>query len=301
MPSSLAPRIPAVLAACLLGAPPVRAAPRPASPPGAEPAAATDRGAPAEPAAEADGRTHTGPDAAEPTSLRGLYARGEAAFEAGDLDAAVRAFEAGLSRAEDDPDASDVVRASFRVSLGIALFERWRKGPQGPGPDLDAAHRHLSYAVEHEGAALSARPTLEALARRNLDLVERARAKIRPPPPPRVVRVVEPGVDAALLARARKDRRAGVGLLVAGTVAVVGGLAILVDGLTLEKRARAIAEDPPMGRQKEYLEREVPRLQRIRYAIAGPALAVGAALVGAGIGLLVRARARARAATGRRR
>ena len=53
--------------------------------------------------------------------------------------------------------------------------------------------------------------------------------------------------------------------------------------------ARALAEDPPMGAQKEYLDNEVPRLERIRYAIAGPVLAVGAGLVVGGAVLLRRA------------
>ncbi|RMG95320.1 MAG: hypothetical protein D6705_13905 [Deltaproteobacteria bacterium] len=236
-------------------------------------------------------------EAANAPSLAQLYARGEGAFEAGDFDTAVEAFATGLARTSRDPNVPPRIRAHFRVSLGIALWERFKAKGEQHLADLEAARKHLAAAIEEDAEALTADPTLEALARRNLDAVNRALEARRPPPPPRVVRVTEPGVDATLLRRARKDRRAGIGLLVGGTAVIAGGVAILVDGLTLEARARAIAEDPPMGRQKEYIEQEVPRLQRIRYAIAGPALALGTALVGAGIGLLVRARRTAAKAT----
>jgi hypothetical protein len=83
-------------------------------------------------------------------------------------------------------------------------------------------------------------------------------------------------------------RRAGIGLLVSGTALVAAGVAVFVDAATLERRARAIAEDPPQGRQKEYIDEEVPRLERIRYAIAGPVLAGGVGLIVGGALLLRR-------------
>jgi hypothetical protein len=232
--------------------------------------------------------------------LEALYTRGEERFHDGDLDGAIESFSEGLSRLVPDGDAR--LRAYFSVSLAIAHLARHEKA--GDDRDLHVAHELLEVTVEHDGDALRGEPRLEALARRNLD---RTRAQLEPsredpadvPPEPNGSAPSEPAPvvpetasppSAVEPAEVAKRRAAGIGLLVSGTALLAGGIAIVVDGATLERRARAIAEDPPMGRQAEYIENEVPRLQRIRYAIAGPMLAVSVGLLVGGAILLHRSR-----------
>lgn len=224
--------------------------------------------------------------------LERAYARGEERFHAGDLDGAVEAFSDGLSQI--GPEGPRRLRAYFSVSLAIAHLDRY--DATGERVDLERAHELLANVVEHDADTLRGEPRLEALARRNL---ERARVQrptpLRAPdsvhnePPPSEPRPSEPRPasvpkttsEAPVAAR---HRAVGIGLLVSGTALVAGGVAVVIDGATLERRARAIAEDPPEGRQKAYIEDEVPRLARIRYSIAGPVLAVGVGLlVGGGI------------------
>ena len=87
----------------------------------------------------------------------------------------------------------------------------------------------------------------------------------------------------------------------AGTITAVAGVAVLIDGLTLRRRALALAEDPPAPNQQAYIDQQVPRLARLRYAIAGPALALGLGLVTGGAILLARAARGDGDATRRRR
>lgn len=235
------------------------------------------------------------------SELEALYTRGEDSFHAGDLDAAIEAFGAGVERLKAQRDPR--LRAYFSVSLAIALLDRHEAS--GDAADVKRAHELLVTTVDRDVDVLRAEPRLEALARRNLERAREAMpahpetvdgpaAETPAPPvetstPDRVA--APPPAESPDVAR---RRAAGIGLLVSGTALIVGGIAVVVDGATLERRARAIAEDPPMGRQKEYIEEEVPRLARIRYAIAGPVLAVGTGLLVGGAILLHRARSRRR-------
>lgn len=256
-------------------------------------------------------RASSAPAAAEGDASRGeleaLYTRGEQRFFAGDLDGAIEAFSEGLSRLSRDGDPR--LRSYFAVSLAIAHLDRHDR--DGDAEDLKRGHALLVATVEQGGDALKAEPRLEALARRNLD---RARAALGeadeagetaetadadPDPVTEasndpVAPMPAPAPDPVEPAAVARRRAAGIGLLVSGTALFAGGIAIVVDGATLERRARAIAEDPPTGRQKEYIDQEVPRLARIRYAIAGPVLAVGVGLLVGGAILLHRAQSKRR-------
>jgi hypothetical protein len=228
--------------------------------------------------------------------LETLYSTGEQRFAAGDLDGAIASFSDGLSRTE--ADGPPRLRAYFAVSLAIAHLDRF--DATGDLADAQRGHGLLVATVERDAKVLQAEPRLEALARRNLD---RARAQLppepeapepeppepEPGPPPAANAPRSTPADATPPDEVGRRRGAGIGLLVSGTALVAGGVAVIFDGATLERRARAIAEDPPQGRQKEYLEQEVPRLANIRYGIGIPLLVTGVGLVVGGAILLRRA------------
>jgi hypothetical protein len=245
--------------------------------------------------------------APEPTEvdLEQLYVTGEERFLADDFVAAIEAFARGLAQIDarigdavpgDEPDRR--LRAYFAVSLAIAHIKAHEAGAEQA--DLARARELLAETVERDAEVLAAEPRLEALARRNLARVNELLQWQEPPPP--VDEVFAPAEAASDDERApgaartdgmpeppaRDPRRArGVGLLIAGTALTVGSLALFIDGATLERRARAIAEDPPTDAQQKYIDEEVPRLRQIRYGIAGPALALGAGFIIAG-GILLR-------------
>lgn len=276
---------------------------------GIEPAQVRAAVSPPEDEVSEERTSATDPFMPEPAEidLEQLYATGEERFAAGDFFAAIGAFARGLEHIDattGDADTGDEgdrrVRAYFAVSLAIAHIKAHEAGEQQA--DLMRARDLLAETVERDAEVLAAEPRLEALARRNLALAnelarqeaaaETAPGEERTPAPavsddegaPSAV----PGDDAP--EPARDPRRArGVGLLIAGTAVTVGSLALFIDGATLERRARAIAEDPPEGEQLKYIEEEVPRLRRIRYGIAVPALALGVSFVIAGAVLLSRA------------
>ncbi len=229
--------------------------------------------------------------------LAAVYSLGETRFHDGDLDGAIEAFSAGRARLGPDDGR---LRAYFSVSLAIALLDRF--DARGDSDDATRARGLLEDTVERDTAALASEPRLEALARRNLERArvvapdpapssEDPRASDRDPdpdpeeptaaPPPTVV-------PAPISARTLRRRRAGVGLLVAGSALFAGSIAVIVDGATLDRRARAIAEDPPTGRQKDYIDNEVPRLANLRYGIGAPILAISTALIVTGAILLRR-------------
>ena len=243
--------------------------------------------------------------AAAHATLADLYARGEASFAAGELDAAVAAFEDGLERAAEDPNVPLRIRAYFSASLGIALVKRYERdlaAAEGDArsvssKDLRRALTILSGVTSGHRDVLASEPTLEALARRNLERARLLMGRRQPPAP----EVEDRRVRAKRRALARRQRRGGVGLLVTGTTLFVAGVAVLIDGLTLRRRALALAEDPPAPNQQVYIDEEVPRLSRLRYAVAGPALALGLGLVVGGAVLLGRASRVERSATARRR
>jgi hypothetical protein len=243
------------------------------------------------------------PEAA-PVDLEQLYATGEERFAAGDLEAAIVAFARGLAHIDSTAgDAEDEgnrrVRAYFAVSLAIAHIKAHEAGAEEA--DVVRARDLLAETVERDTQVLAAEPSLEALARRNLAWANELLQKQEPPP--RADEVFSPAEEASddesVPGPGRTDeppkperdpRRAqGLGLVIAGTAVTVGSLALFIDGATLERRALAIAEDPPTDEQAEYIETEVPRLRRIRYGIAIPALAVGASFLIIGGVLLRRA------------
>ncbi len=228
-------------------------------------------------------------------ALDGLYSEGQRRFAAGDFNGAIQSFEGGLARLEATPDPR--LHAYFAVSLAIAHLEVYER--DGGSAALDRADVLLRATIQGSGRVLAGEPQLEALARRNLARVDAHLARNTPAPVPTptstptsapVVPAEPPERGPAQPAPAAGGRRPmALAFLLTGTVLAVGGLALLVDGATLEVRARAIAEDPPQGAQLEYIQKEVPRLQRIRYAIAGPVLAAGVGFVVAGGILMSRA------------
>ncbi len=256
-----------------------------------------------------------GPETVEAPPHRGseleeLYAAGEASFHAGDLDAAVAAFSAGLDKSRALPR----LRVYFSVSLAIAHLDRYDRS--GDPADAQRASDLVTAAIDRDSEVLTAEPRLDALARRNL---ERARSYLRrqadaaperedaqhgvaakrdaatrrataTPERPRGDKPIAVLPEPAAILR---DRRVGIGLLVSGTAVVAGSLAVMIDAATLRRRALTIAEDPPTPRQQKYIDEEVPKLARIRYGIAGPFLAVGIGLcVGGGLALRRAARKR---------
>lgn len=240
--------------------------------------------------------TAAAPVALDEMPLPALYTLGETRFHAGELDGAIDAFSAGRARLGDEDDRR--LHAYFSVSLAIALLDRFDAA--GDVDDAARAKTLLDATVTDDAMTLASEPRLEALARRNL---ERARAAVPEPAPDPVsadpfgtdpsdgggtTRAPTPDPVTSVSAKTLRRRRAGMGLLVAGSALLVGGAAVVIDGATLERRARAIAETPLQGRQKEYIEQEVPRLANIRYGIGAPILAISTALIITGAILLRR-------------
>lgn len=236
---------------------------------------------------------------ADESRLEKLYFEGRARFSAADYAMAIDIWTVLL--AELPPgDETNAVRLDLLFNIALAHTRQY---------EIDDDPQHLKKALTLFRLYAEREPS-EKLDRRISDL-EAQLETLDPEPesessPPEPVLVSEPAPIERTNEPRGPSRGLGIGLVVAGSAATVGGVALLVAGSQLRPAAEdSVAEldalgldpdDPAFAEGEAFIDDETRR-GRVLMAGGGAVAGLGVAAVGVGIWALTRPSARRRDVT----
>ena len=225
-----------------------------------------------------------------------LFRKGSTLYEATEYLGAIAAFTEALAIVQDLPDAPVGTKLSLLYNIAAAREKQY---------EIDRDPQHLRQALQlyrrYEAESADVGDQLDAGARRmriekmlrELDATKND--SIQAPSPPLPL----PRPRSADSDLGRRHRDIGIGLLVPGAAAVVGGVVVAIVGSTYEPRARSsvskladlgVPPDHPAWEEGDRFIAAERRKGVALMATGGSLAAVGAVLCGVGIYSMVKAK-----------
>lgn len=221
----------------------------------------------------------------------GLYRKGSTLYESAEYPGAIAAFTEALAIVQEMPDAPLETKLSLLYNIASAHERAY---------EIDGDVAHLRQALKlyqrYEADSADVGDQLDAGARRTrieTTLRELETAKVVPAPEP------SPATPRPADDRGRKHRDVGIGLLVPGVAAVIGGVVVATVGSTYESRARdevakladlGVPPDHPAWIEGDDFIAQERRKGAVLMGVGGAVAAVGAVGVGVGAFYLVKSK-----------